>query len=68
MSSRCGVHEVRLKGLGYRSAGQSGEVERLPKVADADSEGVEDPIEERQTFEAEAISRDESAQTPTKPK
>ena len=63
-SSRYGVHEARPKGLGYRSAGQSGEVDGLSNVADEDSESVEDLIEEGQAFEAEVVSGVEDAPDP----
>jgi hypothetical protein len=63
-SSRYGVDEARPKGLGYRSAGLSGEVEGLSNVADADSESVEELIEEGQAFEAEVVSGVEDAPDP----
>lgn len=63
-SSRYGAHEARSKGLGYRSAGQSGEVDGLSNVADADSESVKDLIEEGQAFEAEVVSGVEDAPDP----
>src|SRR5690348_2572085 len=45
-----------LKGLGAASGGQSGDVQGLSNVADADSESVEELLEEGQSFEAEVVS------------
>jgi len=44
------------RGLGPESAGQSGDTQGLSDVAEADSESVEELLEEGQTFEAEVIS------------
>ena len=49
------------KGIGPDSAGQSGDIQGLPDVAEADSESVEELVEEGQAFEAEAISGVEDA-------
>jgi hypothetical protein len=49
------------RGPGSGSAGQSGDIQGLPRVADADSESVEELLEEGQAFEAEAISGVENA-------
>jgi len=49
------------QGLGPDSAGQSGDVQGLSKVADADSESVEELAEEGQALEAEAIEGVEDA-------
>lgn len=43
-------------GLDSDSAGQSGDIQGLSNVAEADSESVEELAEEGQAFEAEAIS------------
>src|SRR5258706_16356680 len=49
------------KGIGPDSAGQSGDTQGLPDVAEADSESVEQLVEEGQAFEADAISGVEDA-------
>ncbi|MEO8050700.1 MAG: hypothetical protein ABI833_09820 [Acidobacteriota bacterium] len=49
------------KGLGPDSAGQSGDTQGLSNRAEADSESVEELIEEGQFFEAEVISGIENA-------
>jgi hypothetical protein len=49
------------RGLGPESAGQSGDVQGLSEIADADSESVEELVEEGQALEAEAISGVEDA-------
>ncbi len=51
----------REKGLGPGSAGQSGDTQGLPDVAEAGSESVEELVEEGQFFEAEAVSGVEDA-------
>jgi hypothetical protein len=51
----------RKKGLGPDSAGQSGDTQGLSDAAEADSESVEELLEEGQAFEAEAISGVENA-------
>ncbi len=48
-------------GLGPESAGQSGDNQGLSDVPDADSESVDELIEEGQAFEAEVISGVEDA-------
>ena len=45
----------RPQGLGPDSAGQSGDLQGLSEVADADSESVEELMEEGQALEAEVI-------------
>jgi hypothetical protein len=47
---------LEAKGLGAGSGGQSGDVQGLSNVAAADSESVEELLEEGQSFEAEVIS------------
>lgn len=49
------------RGLGPDSAGQSGDLQGLSDVADADSESVEELIEDGQALEAEAIEGVEDA-------
>ncbi|HST10371.1 MAG TPA: hypothetical protein VLL05_08330 [Terriglobales bacterium] len=49
------------RGLGPESAGQSGDLQGLSEIADADSESVEELVEEGQALEAEAISGVEDA-------
>jgi hypothetical protein len=63
-ASRKPSDEARPRGLGYRPAGQSGGVEGLSNVADADSESVEELIEEGQAFKAEAVRGMEDAPDP----
>jgi N utilization substance protein A len=52
---------AREKGLGPDSAGQSGDTQGLSGSAEADSESVEELLEEGQSFEAEAIGGVEDA-------
>lgn len=49
------------RGLGDGAAGQSGDLQGLPRSIDVDSESVEELIEEGQSFEADAISGVENA-------
>ncbi|HEX4002174.1 MAG TPA: hypothetical protein VHX36_05960 [Candidatus Acidoferrales bacterium] len=49
------------RGLGDGAAGQSGDLQGLPRTIDVDSESVEELIEEGQSFEADAISGVENA-------
>ena len=49
------------RGLGPDSAGQSGDLQGLSDVADADSESVKELIEDGQALEAEAIEGVEDA-------
>jgi hypothetical protein len=48
-------------GLGPESGGQSGDIEGLSEIASADSESVEELVEEGQAFEAGVISGVEDA-------
>ena len=50
--------------LGPDSAGQSGDTQQLSDVADADSESVEELVEEGNAFEADAVEGVETAQPP----
>ncbi len=50
--------------LGPNSAGQSGDLQQLSDLADADSESVEELIEEGNAFEAEAVDGVENAKSP----
>jgi hypothetical protein len=52
------------RGLGGITGGQSGDTQGLSAVVDADSESVEELLEEGQTFEAEAIAGVENAPDP----
>jgi hypothetical protein len=47
--------------LGPDSAGQSGDLQQLSDTAAADSESVEELLEEGNTFEAEAVAGVENA-------
>jgi hypothetical protein len=49
------------RGLGPQSAGQSGDLQGLSDVADADSESVEELVEEGQGLEADAVAGVEDA-------
>ncbi|HEY6148611.1 MAG TPA: hypothetical protein VIZ69_12975 [Thermoanaerobaculia bacterium] len=49
------------RGIGADSAGQSGDTEGLSRMAEADSESVEELVEEGQAFEAGVISGVENA-------
>jgi len=49
------------RGLGTGAAGQSGDLQGLPRSIDVDSESVEELIEEGQAFEADAINGVENA-------
>ena len=50
--------------LGPASAGQSGDLQQISDVADADSESVEELVEEGNAFEAEAVQGVENAEPP----
>lgn len=52
------------EGLGPNSAGQSGDTQGLSDVEEADSESVQELVEEGQFFEAEVISGIENAPDP----
>jgi len=55
-----GPEKDRL-GRGSRSAGQSGDLQGLSEVADADSESVDELLEEGQSLEAGIVSGVENA-------
>jgi len=55
---------TREKGGGTGSAGQSGDTQGLPDVAEAGPASVEELLEEGQSFEAEAIGGVEDAPDP----
>ncbi len=59
-----GIVPATKEGMGPDSAGQSGDTQGLSDVAEADSESVEELLEEGQSFEAEAISGVENAPDP----
>jgi len=50
--------------LGPASAGQSGDLQQLSDVADADSESVEELVEEGNAMEADAVESVEDAKPP----
>jgi hypothetical protein len=58
------AHEPR--GLGARSAGQSGDTQGLDTNSAVDSESVEELLEEGQSFEAEILNGVENAPDPDK--
>jgi len=51
-------------GTGAGSGGQSGDIEGLPDLPDADSESVEELAEEGQDYEAEIVDAVEGAADP----
>ena len=53
-----------LRGLGARSAGQSGDIQGLSRAHFGDSESVEELTEEGQDYEAEVVSGIENALDP----
>jgi hypothetical protein len=55
---------LKNKGVGPGSAGQSGDTQGLSDVEEADSESVEELIEEGQSFEAQVIKSVEDAPDP----
>lgn len=55
------VEVAERQGIGPAAAGQSGDVEGLSTVADADSESVAELVEEGQAYEAEVVSGVERA-------
>jgi hypothetical protein len=59
-----GLPEQGHEGLGSSAAGQSGDIQGLSNLSDADSESVEELVEEGQAFEAEVISGVEDAPNP----
>ncbi len=50
--------------LGPAAAGQSGDLQQLSNIADADSESVDELMEEGNAFEAEAVQGVEDAKSP----
>jgi hypothetical protein len=56
-----GTTPTHIKGMGPGSAGQSGDTQGLSNNAEADSESVEELLEEGQYFEAEVVSGVENA-------
>jgi len=52
------------RGLGARSAGQSGDTQGISAAVRTDSESVEELLEEGQSFEAEVVSGVENAPEP----
>jgi hypothetical protein len=53
-----------VRGTGSAAAGQSGALQGLPREADADSQSVEELVEEGQTHEADVVSAIENAPEP----
>jgi hypothetical protein len=52
------------RGLGAGAAGQSGDIQGLPRGENIDSESVEELTEEGQDYEAEVVSGVENALDP----
>jgi hypothetical protein len=51
--------------LGPNSAGQSGDIQGMPNTAEADSESVEELVEEGNAFEADAVEGVEEGDDPS---
>jgi hypothetical protein len=60
-SQRVGSVAFEPKGLGARSGGQSGDLQGLSNSASADSESVDELLEEGNSFEAEVVEGVEDA-------
>ena len=58
---RARLDESWHRGLGSEAAGQSGDLEAIPRGEDVDSESVEELLEEGQSFEAGIVSGVEEA-------
>ena len=58
------IGSTTKEGLGPDSGGQSGDTQGLSDVAEADSESVEELVEEGQSYEAEVIAGIEDAADP----
>jgi len=63
-ASNTEVMAVERRGSGPGSGGQSGDLQGLSRRGSADSESVEELLEEGQAFEAEAVSGVEDALDP----
>jgi hypothetical protein len=63
-SKTYGAVRAEEKGMGPASAGQSGDTQGLSNIAEADSESVEELLEEGQFHEAEVVSGVENALDP----
>jgi hypothetical protein len=57
-------HERKKRDELPGSVGQSGDLQQLPDAADADSESVEELVEEGNAFEADAVQGVENAESP----
>ena len=58
---RARIAQSGKRGLGLESGGQSGDTERISRAEIADSESVEDLLEEGQAFEAGVVDAVENA-------
>jgi hypothetical protein len=58
---RARIAQSGKRGLGLESGGQSGDTERISRAAIADSESVEELLEEGQAFEAGVVDGVENA-------
>jgi hypothetical protein len=58
---RARAEQTRKRGLGADSGGQSGDTERISRAEVADSESVEELLEEGQAFEAGVVDGVENA-------
>jgi hypothetical protein len=58
------VVSYERRGLGARSAGQSGDTQAISAAVRTDSESVEELLEEGQSFEAEVVTGVENAPEP----
>ncbi len=60
-SQSAGTIAFESRGLGANSGGQSGDLQGLSNIAGADSESVDELLEEGNAFEAEAVEGAENA-------
>ena len=63
-SEEVGSVAFELSGLGLRSGGQSGDLQGLSNLAGADSESVNELLEEGNAFEAEIVKAVQDAPDP----
>jgi hypothetical protein len=63
-SPNLGTVEFTPKGMGARSGGQSGSLQGLSNIESADSESVDELIEEGNAFEAEVVKGVQDARDP----
>ncbi len=59
-----GTRGRKHDGFGPSAAGQSGDIQQMPNVADVDSQSVEELAEEGNAFEADAVLGVDDAKEP----